>query len=205
VLLRSYLALKAEPAVRLPEDLERLVEQVYGAEPLGEPDGWRAALEESRRKWIEKQENQQLNAMDVAVNDPDESPLEQQSQELEEDDPEAAKKIQAQTRDSDATVQLVVLYHLGGRDYLDPAALEPFNEADEPNVNRIRRLLDNEVTISHPGCVAFYAKRPTPSGWREKGMLRHHRVVRVAGDGKSLPGDFSLRVDHEVGVRFMED
>jgi len=205
VLLRSHITLKAIKAVQLPDDLERFVEQVYGPADLAIPDGWQAALDEAEKKLREKQENQQLDALDVAINDPDQSPLEQQSQQLEEDDPEAAQKIQAQTRDSDPTVQLVVIYHLGGRDYLAPSGLEPFNEANEPDMKRIRRLLDNEVTISHRGCVEFYAKRNGPKGWREKGMLRHHRIVRADSDGKSLPDHFLLRVDLELGVRFKDD
>jgi hypothetical protein len=143
--------------------------------------------------------------MDVAINDPDQSPLEQQSQQLEEDDPEAAKKIQAQTRDSDLTIQLVVIYHIEGRDYLDPTGLDLFEEANEPDIPRVGRLLNNEVTISHGGCFACYAARSVPKGWRRKGMLRHHRIVRVDGGGRSLPGDFFLRVDHELGVRFKVD
>jgi CRISPR-associated endonuclease/helicase Cas3 len=205
VLLRSHLALKAVQAILLPDDLERFIEQVYGAEALAVPNGWQAALDDSERELREKETSQQLNAVDVAINDPDQSPLEQQSQQLEEDDPEAAKKIQALTRDADPTIQLVVIYHFEGQDYLDPARLEPFDEAQVPDLRRVRRLLDNEVTISHRGCFAFYAGRSVPKGWRKKGMLRHHRITRVDGAGKSLPGDFALRVDHELGVRFTED
>ena len=204
VLLRSSLALRAVEAVRLPGDLEYLVEQVYGTKPLKIPAGWQAALDDSAKELNEKQDNQQLNATEAAINEPDQSPLEQQSQQLEEDDPEASRKIQALTRDSDPTVRLIVVYHLGGRDYLDPAGLEPFDETDMPDPGRIRRLLANEVTLSHPGCVACYARRPGPSRWRKRGMLRFHRIVRVDGQGTALPGEFPLWVDREQGIRFKE-
>src|SRR5262249_19822159 len=63
VLLRSYIALdlacRAVGALRLPDDLERFVEQVYGTEPLAIPDGWQAALDEAEQKLKEKQENQE--------------------------------------------------------------------------------------------------------------------------------------------------
>jgi CRISPR-associated endonuclease/helicase Cas3 len=202
VLLRSYIALKAVEAIRLPDDLERFVEQVYGQEPLAIPDGWQASLDECQRKLREKQENQQLDATDVAINDPDQAPLEQQNHQLDDDDPEASKRIRAQTRDSGPTVQLVVIYHLGGRDYLDSGGLEPFDEADEPDVKRTRRLLNNEVTISQHKCVMFYSRQPVPRGWRDRGMLRHHRLLRVGANGNSLPGSFFLRMDHELGIRF---
>jgi CRISPR-associated endonuclease/helicase Cas3 len=204
VLLRSYIALKAVEALRLPADLEHFVEQVYGVEPLVIPDGWQGALDESEPKWKEGQDNQQLDAKDVAIRNPDQSPLEQQSQQLEDDDPDAAKKIQAQTRDSDPSIQLVVIYHLNERDYLDPEGREPFDEANEPDVKRTVRLLDNEVSISHRGCFESYKVRSVPKGWLKNGMLRHHRIVRVDGEGRSLPGDFFIQTDHELGVTFMK-
>jgi CRISPR-associated endonuclease/helicase Cas3 len=210
VLLRSYLALdavlQAVGAVRLPDDLERLVEQVYGEKPLTVPDGWRMALAESETKLREKQERQQLDATNVAIAPPDGSPLEQPSQQLEEDDPEAAKQIQAQTRDSDPTVQLIVIYHLGDQDYLDPTGREPFKESDEPNLERIRTLLNNEVTLSHRRCFAFFAAQSVPRAWREKGLLRYHRILRVDRDGNFHgPEGFSLRVDPKLGVKFTDD
>ena len=122
----------------------------------------------ARRSWRAKQDKQQLDAMDVAINDPDQSPLEQQNHQLEEDDPEAAKKIQAQTRDSDPSIRLIVIYRIGERDYLDPGGVEPFDESKEPDLPRVRRLLDNEVSISHRGCFAFYAGRSVPKGWQRK-------------------------------------
>jgi CRISPR-associated endonuclease/helicase Cas3 len=205
VLLRSYCALKGVDAVRLPDDLERFIEQVYGAEMVAIPAGWQTELDESENKLREKQENQQLNAMDVAINGPNEAPLEQENLQLEDEDPDVAKKLQALTRDSDPAIQLVVIYRLGDHDYLDPSGREVFSEAEVPDVRRIRRVLENEVSVSHRGCFAFYAARSGPKAWREKGMLRHHRIVRVDGDGKSLQDHFPLRVDLELGLRFTDD
>jgi CRISPR-associated endonuclease/helicase Cas3 len=202
ILLRSYVALKALNGVRLPGDLERLVEQVYGTEALAIPDAWQAVLACARVKLREQKETQQLDAMDVSIAAPDNSPLEQQNHQLEDDNPEAASKLQAATRDSDPTIQLVVIYHVAGRDYLDSAGLEPFNDAATPDMGTIRRILDNEVTVSHPGCFAFYVRRQPPKGWKEKGMLRYHRIVRVDAAGVSLPNEFSLVLDHQVGITF---
>ncbi len=58
VLLRSYIACKAVQVVRLPADLERFVEQVYGSEPLRIPDAWQAALDETERELAEEQRSQ---------------------------------------------------------------------------------------------------------------------------------------------------
>ncbi len=135
----------------------------------------------------------------------DEDLLRQQNAQLDEDNPEAAEKIRAATRDTEPSIQVVLVYHLDGRDYLDKSGRESFNEADEPDIRRVRRLLDNEVTINHRGCVMFYVTRPVPTGWRERGMLCHHRVVRIDASGNSLATEYSLRFDREVGVRFTRD
>jgi CRISPR-associated endonuclease/helicase Cas3 len=206
VLLRSYIALRAVGVVRLPDDLEHFVEQVYGTEPPAVPDGWREALHQAARELVDEQKGQRRKAKGVMICRPDdEDLLRQQNAQLDEDNPEAAEKIRAATRDTEPTVQVVLVYQIGGRDYLDGAGREPFSEADEPDITRVRRLLDNEITINHRGCVAFYTAQSVPRGWRDRGMLRHHRVVRIDASGISLPTEYRLRFDPDVGVRFIRD
>jgi hypothetical protein len=76
---------------------------------------------------------------------------------------------------------------------------------DEPDIRRSRRLLDNEVTINHRGCVGFYARRPVPMGWRKRGILQRHRIIRIDASGASLSTEYPLRFDQEAGVAFTRD
>jgi CRISPR-associated endonuclease/helicase Cas3 len=201
VLTRSLISLgRPRTTVELPGELERLVEQVYGSEPLDIPQGYRDDLEGSKQSMQQKMDDQQLGALNVSIDGPNDDPLHQQNAQLEEDDPEAHQKIQAATRDTEPTIQLVLVYHHCGRDSLDPEGREPFDESETPSVARLRRILDNEVTISHPGCVSHYAHRPVPIGWRKCGMLRHHRLVRVDAQGRSLAGEFPTVYDCHRGV-----
>ena len=207
VLLKSHVTLKAAAAIRLPDDLEGFVEQVYSAEQFAIPAGWEMAFEESERELKEEQDNKQLNALDVAISHPDQSPLEQQSQQLEEDNPEASKKIHAQTRDTDPSIQLIVVYRIEGFDFLDANGRDPFDENLAPDWHRLRQILDNEVIISHPGALRHFMDKPVPKGWRKCGMLRYHRVVRITSDGKSLTEDYFANqfifLDNLSGIRFM--
>jgi CRISPR-associated endonuclease/helicase Cas3 len=205
VLLRSHLVLGRLPAIRLPEDLEPLVEQVYGRKELSMPETWKEALELSAIELQDKKDRQQLDALDVAIADPDGDPLEHQSHQLEEEDPDASRRIQAQTRDDGPSIQLIIVYQVGGRDFLDAAGTDPFDERRLPDPPHLREILNNEITISRNGCVRHYANKAIPSAWRKCGMLRHHRVIRIAADGKSMPGEFILSLDDHVGVRFKED
>jgi CRISPR-associated endonuclease/helicase Cas3 len=201
VLLRSYIVLNGVQAIRLPEDLEQFVEQVYGNDHLVVPKGWEEDLQKSRQKLKEKQDTQQLDALNVAICDPNGSPLEQQSHQLEDDDPEASKRIQAQTRDADPSMQLIVVYQIYGRDFLDPDGTVPFDENLAPVANRIRRILDNEVTINHAGCLRNYVATPVPAGWRKCGMLRYHRIVRIGPGGESAT-DAWILLDRNLGIVF---
>jgi CRISPR-associated endonuclease/helicase Cas3 len=206
VLLRSHIALKAVSTIRLPDDLERFVEQVYGSESLTIPDGWQSVLDESKRALDEAQRTQRMKAKGVMVYRPDdEDLLRQPNAQLEEDKPEVAETIRAATRDTEPTVQIVLVYHINGQDSLDQDGHEPFDEADKPNLVRVRRLLDNEVTINHQRCVAFYSGCPVSAGWRECGMLRNHRIIRLDASGVSLLTEYPLRFDRDLGVQFSRD
>ncbi|HJZ54874.1 MAG TPA: CRISPR-associated helicase Cas3', partial [Gemmataceae bacterium] len=204
VLLKSFIALKGSGAVELPGDLERLIEQIYGNEPLDILQHCADALAVSEQQMREEQRGQRRMAKGVMIYSPEADDLfTQQITPLAEDDPEAHRKVQAATRDTEPTVQLVLVYHRNGRDYLDPEGLDPFDPNDTPDVPRLRRLLDNEVTISQRGCVAHYAAQPVPTGWQKCGMLRYHRIVRFDAGGQSLPGEFPMANDRERGVVFI--
>jgi hypothetical protein len=208
VLLRSLAALRAiePPAVELPGHLESLVEQVYGDNPLAIPENWQAALEEAERDLREEQRTQRKKAKCLMIHRPDdEDLLGQQNAQLDEENPAAAEMIRAATRDTEPTIQVILVYHIGECDFLDEGGTEPFSETTEPNLKQVRRLLDNEVTINHRGCVAYYAGRPVPTGWRKRGMLRHHRVVRIDAGGVSLSTEYPLRFGPAIGVVFTRD
>jgi hypothetical protein len=201
VLLRSLVALEARNgAVCLPSDLEELVEQVYGNHPLDIPPLYAAELVKSEKEMREEHRRMNRSAKGVMMWGPSTDDLfEQPNLRLEEDDPDAHRRVQAATRDTEPTVQLVLVYHRDGKDYLDPAGLEPLSELEVPDVTRVRRLLDNEVTISHKGCVFHYVGQPVPTGWRKCGMLRYHRLLRVNAAGASQT-DSLIGVDHHLGV-----
>jgi len=129
----------------------------------------------------------------------DEDLLDQQNAQLQEDDPAAHRKIQAATRDTEPTIQLILAYDHDGRDFLDPELTDLFNPDETPDVMRLRKLLNNEVSISHRGCVSHYVNQPVPTGWRKSGMLRQHRLFRVGPHGESLTDDRMI-FEHELGV-----
>lgn len=200
VLLKSFIAIRDRNTVKLPGDLERLVEQIYGNETPAVDKDYADALANSKQEMLEEQRVQRVMAKSVTIYRPDdEDLLNQPSAQLQEDDPEAHRKIQAATRDTEPTIQLIVVYRHNEHDFLDLACTDLFDSTQTPDVQRLRRLLDNEVTISNRGCVFHYVTQAVPAGWRASGMLRHHRLLRVDLAGHSLTDEW-IRLDAELGV-----
>jgi hypothetical protein len=167
-------------------------------------------LEDSEEQDTRRRKAKQAAAKTVSIRKPTAEDLfHQQSLDLVDDDnPAKNQKLQALTRDAEPTAQLVIAYKVGNRLSLDPAGLEPFDPREELHLweargrQLTRRILSNEVTVSHYGCVAHYLARPAPAGWTKNGMLRFHRIVFVRPDGVSLPEEYPLTVDDSLGLLF---
>jgi hypothetical protein len=128
----------------------------------------------------------------------------QASHQLDEENPDLPESRRAVTRLAEPNVNLIVLYELAGRTYLDAAGREPFDVNRRiPTLEDAQRLLRNAVSIQHRGCVAFYAAVQPPATWGKSGLLRYSRLVRVGGDGAAVAGEYQrFRVDPELGVSF---
>jgi CRISPR-associated endonuclease/helicase Cas3 len=203
VLLRSFLALRGRTEVRMPEDMEALVEVVYGeSPPLDEGPAWGAALTESLQALQAKWEEDRKAADAFLVRSPlfEDDLLEDFCQELEEDNPDIHPKLQAVTRLAEPTVNLVFLHVRGGSLYLDPGGTKPVQMKGVPGLAEAKRLLGNAVTITHRSCVRHFAAEKPPPAWDKSSLLRFHRLVRLDAEGKTLFGNFVLQLDPELGV-----
>lgn len=201
VLLRSYLALHDRPQVALPADLEPLVEQVYGDEPQTNPAHFTTALNASHEDLLDETRRQQLAGGSVIIYEPtNDDVFGQQNTALEDDDPGAHPRIQAATRDTEPSVQVIVVFGGPDGDFLDAERTEQFLEAEEPTVARARRLVANEITVTHKGLVFALIGSKAPTGWRKNGLLRHHRMIRLSADRASFVGRYRLTVHTDLGL-----
>jgi CRISPR-associated endonuclease/helicase Cas3 len=203
ILLRSYLAMRGLTRVRIPEDLEQLIEAVYDP-PLPETgDATLAtALAESLQDLVQKRKQHAKTARDFEIGRPDdEDLLFKNGRSLEEDDPQYAPTLQACTRLAEPTVDLIQLFEDAGALYLDAGCTRPA-PAGHLTFDDMRALMQNAVSLQHRGCVAHYRNRPSPANWGENGVLRFRRLVRTDREGRSLAGEFPMRFDRELGVLF---
>ena len=193
ILLRSYVAFKDRSTVHLPEDLPTIVEEVYGTEGTWPaPELQRAASRawEDMQETMKKDESKAKGNLIRRPNDsaePDEF-LEKFSKGLEEDNPDIHQSLQALTRLTEPSVQVVCLSES------DSGELSV-----KPSPAQIRLFLRSAMTITDKRVVFTLRERPVPSGWKKTPALRHHRPL-IFSEGSASVGRHTLRLDPELGL-----
>jgi CRISPR-associated endonuclease/helicase Cas3 len=203
VLLRSYLALQGRSAIRVPGEVEPLIEQVYGDEPLAVPGGaWEAALAESLKSLGEKQAEARAVAEQFAIKPPSYPGdlLRDFNRELEEDAPDLHPTLQAMTRLSEPNITVLCLYRTTGGLRQRPTGGQVVDLHQAPALEETKGLLRSALTLSHVGLVRHFLAQPVPAGWRESPLLRFHRVAEFDGTGTLRAGSYTLRLDPELGA-----
>lgn len=209
VLLRSYLALvgSGRNEMLVPDDVEGLIESVYGDAPLPIPDeAWRAALKEAEREMLRCREHDEVIARSRTILPPCPALelLSAFNMELEEDSPEAHQSLQAATRLTRPSVTLICLERQGDR--VAPVTSpeeELFDLGATVTGEQAGRLLGSAVSVSHQGIVHEALADPAPESWRRMPALRHCRPA-VFDSGRMTIGRYVVTLDEALGLRIAD-
>ena len=203
ILLRSWLAMKDCSSVAIPDEVEDLIEAVYGE---GEPSvGLSPALiqdwERSWGKLLDDQKDDEGKATENRIWSPWEDSLRDDRPYQEEDDPEVQKSLQAATRLGDPSISLVCLYKRGQMVYLDLERHNPVNLNEKPSREAGLALLRRSVTITKRGLVDWLIEKGTkPTGWETDPLLCRHRLILLNESHTWRGGECELRLDSDEGV-----
>jgi CRISPR-associated endonuclease/helicase Cas3 len=208
ILLRSWLEIKDKAVVKIPEDVEALIEAVYDEKrecPAGLSEALKEQWEESKRKQFidldyEKgeAENRYIKwpgfsgHLDGIVSDP-----------RDEDDPALHPAHQALTRLAGLTVNVICLYGDGIKACWDKKQEEPLDLNLTLNDEVVRKLLEHSVSVTRFGLtetIIHDDKNTLPIAWEKTALLRHHRILFFNEQGICLYGNFQLRLDDELGL-----
>jgi len=206
ILFLSWLALRNLNRISIPQDVERLIEQVYSpGEILNageiEPRFKRHVKKTAAADQAKRREDWQKARIRV-IKSPysPESIMEQISRELVEDNPEAAPGIQAVTRLCRPSIHLVFLYRqVDGSLSLDKSGTREVELEKEVELELARALTQRSVTVSHPALVKHFSQKSPPRSWQKSGYLRYHRLVEIEDD-KACGDGWEVRVDAELGI-----
>jgi CRISPR-associated endonuclease/helicase Cas3 len=202
ILLRSWLSLHEhtddERPIRVPEDVERLIESVY-AEREPPPtltsaltDAWKR----TRVELLQRQEQHEIQAQSGCILSPmsPDDILEAFNQQLEHENPDVHRALRAQTRIGDDSMDVV---------FLSTAQWRALPEGT-PTTRVARHLREHSIAVSHRRVIGELMRRDCPSVWSRSPMLRHSRLVLLdAADGPYANhfGGYHFVLDDDLGLQ----
>ena len=197
ILLRSWLEVKDRDQIAIPTDIEELIEAVYDTERVCCQELLGEWWQETKLKMLKMLQKKEAKAKPFRILPPwDEELLEDFNRELDEDNPEKHRSLQALTRDDETPSVSVV--------FLTPEEFRRANLKQNLDLSTIRFLLECSVNINRWGAVEALLDKnrdhPTPSFWRGSPMLRHHRLILLDETGKQQIGDFQFHLHPALGV-----
>jgi len=201
LLFRTWITLRGRHTVVLPQDMDKLIEAVYGDEGFSEKDIDKR-LEELNRRMEDRKSLDQFKAQKILVKKPRAGDItEDFLQDLQEDTDLPDSPIVAQTRLGSARVSVVLLHQMESGFYLDLEGKELIS-LEPPNTTARRdwekQMVEASVDLSYHGCFADF---PEPEkAWRSSPLLKRYRLALLNGSKTTLQEGRVLELDGKKGV-----
>jgi CRISPR-associated endonuclease/helicase Cas3 len=200
VLLRSWLTLRHQTHVQLPEMMDSLIESVYDKnkipdetlEPIYQED-WLTSF----AKYLndESQDQSKADAVKLPPGFRGDIKPSEFTRLGDVDDDNAIAKVTRLGRESVTTIFL----QQTAEGLVLPNTQEPINLKQSPDLKMIRRLLEHSTRISKMGLVYELQRQENPKKWTSV-LLRHCRYVVLDADGKVQVGKWEICLDIQKGV-----
>ena len=209
VLLATWRALSGRDRLRVPGDLEALLEEIYeGENPESFPEGLRErakkslkALQERRDREANTARRLSLSELDRLLAYWDEGAL--VAQERLEDDEEKAETQRLLTRLGDPSVAVVPLFRVGEGLFLDREGRRRAPLKGEVSREEAEALFRRAVRLSRFPLPQELLKEEPPPAWRKSGLLRGLRPLEVGRVFRSGERAFQVELDPELGVVYL--
>jgi len=210
VLLSTWWALEGKASLRIPQDLEPLLEAVYEDE---DPGKFPELLLERARKSLENLKKRRTKEAETArafsLSDParllaywDEGEL--VARERLEDDEEKQETQRLLTRLGDLTVAVVPLYRVGEGLFLDREGRRRAPLKGELSREEAEALFRRAVRLSRYPIPQTLLGQDPPSAWKKSGLLRGLRPLEMEKVFALEKSAFQVDLDPELGVVYRE-
>lgn len=209
LLLRSWLALRGQTTLRIPDEVEQLIEATYGDKPSDLPEAldarWEITAEKFERKRHEDSETaKRVQIPSLSFDQPSvgkDALLAMDSNRQEVDDnPELHSDALARTRLGPPNISVVLLKE----EEVATLTIEFGDKQSNRERNEItRELLRRSATLSDRRTFDVLRALPTPSSWSDNPFLRNHRRIYLdAGNRVQLGDRRRLELSDRLGVVF---
>lgn len=198
---RTWAIASRESRWQLPQDIDRLVQAVYGDGEL--PEGIGAAA----LAYIEvdaygdhrgKEQSEEQFAFNAAI-DVRAEPEDAYHGKRRGDEDATGLGVDAKTRLGEDSVTVVPVHVDGGQWRLSPDG-EPFDPAVKPGHALARQLLARQVRLSRTALVKALKTAEVPAGFAEHPWLRDVKPLRLTGGIMPLSNKLQVRLDPELGI-----
>ncbi len=195
ILLRTSAVLAGRSTLTEPDDLDALIEAVYGEQVLDVSAAMQARLDQAALEARAASDSHELQARAAALpspGGPDSIALRGTLGLLDDDDPENHPTVRALTRLEDRpSVEAVLAFP-------DECVIE--RAASVPTLQQARRLLRLAVRLPGYRVVDALGPEAIPTAWKESPLLRQVRLVELDKGGEATIGAVRLKLDRELGV-----
>jgi CRISPR-associated endonuclease/helicase Cas3 len=204
ILLRSWLALHARGAITIPDEIEALIESVYGEVccPETASSNLRVVWQETLEQRIKDIQNEEEEAKNRWLKHPQFSGAVWRltADPKDEDAPDFHQAHQALTRLAADSVNVVFLYEKSGQLFLDEDRKHLIELPAKIPIGSVKLLLKNSVSISSRAVIYQLKALPVPSSWQKNALLRQCRLLTLNEAGFAPVNNHTIRLSSELGV-----
>ncbi len=203
ILGRTWALLSRESELHLPQDIDRLVQAVYGDDELP------AGITEADRSFIDdeaygghlgKRQTERMMALNVAI-DPEAEPHNAYLQKCRGyADGEEGLGLPNYTRLGDESISLIPVHEVDGGWSLTPGGVA-FDLAQPLPDGLAKKLYARQLKTSRKALLKHCQAEETPRAFAEHPLLRHLKPLRLS-DGCLQIGPLTVRLDNELGLLY---
>lgn len=201
ILLRSWLALRRQREVAIPDGIEALIEEVYTeALPPGLDSAFLERLEDAQEK-LERERDDFERSAEVRLLAPASStddPFTHFSLPLDEEDPDVAASLRAVTRLGGPSVSVVCIDDRAGQLFAFGTQV-PVDLTTTPEPPLAKVLVASSVQVSSPGLVRVLRQLQSPESWEDSPFLRRSLPLVLVG-GACRFDEHIVQYDSELGL-----
>jgi CRISPR-associated endonuclease/helicase Cas3 len=205
VLLRTWLTLRHQSSIQLPEQMDELIESVYDKNVVPDEmlehiyqEDWQVSLADYLGD--ESQDRAKADNVKLPPGCRGEIKPSEFTRMGEVDDDNAIAKVTRLGRESVTTIFL----QQNAKGLVLPNTQECINLKQSPDLRTIRRLLEHSTRISKMGLVYELQQQERPSRWTSV-LLRHCRYVVLDEEGKAQVGKWAVYLDVLKGIVITSD
>jgi CRISPR-associated endonuclease/helicase Cas3 len=202
ILLRSWQQLRAQPIIRLPGDIDPLVQAVYDDEGLDDMAGESSAYDQAFGEYVaDRQEMQQrMQNVALAADAPDLFTLidTQQAREAGEGG------LEVVTRLGEASLAVVPLW-ADARGWRERPDAPPFDPQRPLERERARSVYARQLRVSRKALVKALQAQPKPPAFAESPYLRDLFPLLLDDESKTNVGTLQARLDARLGLVYTKE